>query len=109
MTPPIRRTIGILSLSLLFILTRAQAVNEPTAEKGPRPYQLLTSGKQITLKSKKNIQHVMLWTSGGHRVVEQREINAPTYSFTIPVNEKMFFLMVGFEGGKVYTEKIGVR
>ena len=116
MFPAIRRFAGILSLSLLFIISHAQPANELPVKKEPlpglqasRPYQLLSSGKQLTLKSKKNIQHVMLWTSDGHRVVEQKDINATSYSFTIPVNEKLFFLMVGFGGGKVYTEKIGVR
>ena len=109
MFPAIRRFAGILSLSLLFITSHAQPANELPVKKEPRPYQLLNNGKQLTLKSNKNIQNVMLWTSGGHRVVEQRDINATTYSFTIPVNEKLFFLMVGFVGGKVYTEKIGVR
>ena len=109
MFPAIRRFAGILSLSLLFIISHAQTAHELPVKKEPRPYQLLNNGKQLTLKSNKNIQNVMLWTSGGHRVVEQRDINATSYSFTIPVNEKLFFLMVGFAGGKVYTEKIGVR
>jgi hypothetical protein len=51
----------------------------------------------------------MLWTTGGHRVVEQREINSSSFAFTIPVNEKIFFLMVGMDGGKIYTEKIGTQ
>ncbi len=105
----IRRLTGVLSLLLLFVFAQAQGVKEISSKKEPRPYQLLNTGKQFTLKSKKNIQHVMLWTSGGHRVVEQREINSTSYSFTIPMNEKVFFLMVGFDGGKVYAEKIGVR
>ena len=51
----------------------------------------------------------MLWTTGGNRVVEQKEINKSSYSFTIPVNQKAFYLMIGLVGGKVYTEKIGVQ
>ena len=74
-----------------------------------KPYKLLSSGKQITIKSTKNIQHIMLWTSSGHRVVEQREINATSFSFVIPVNEKLFFLMIGLVDGKIFTEKIGVQ
>lgn len=116
MFPAIRRLMGVLSLSLLFLISHAQPANELPVKNEPlpglqasKPYQLLNNGKHLTLKSKKNIQNVMLWTSGGHRVIEQRDINATSYSFTIPVNEKLFFLMVGFSGGKVYTEKIGVR
>lgn len=116
MSSAIRRFAGILPLTLLFIVTYAQPGNELPAKKEPlpglpanKPYQILSSGRQLTLKSKKNIQHVMLWTSGGHRVVEQRDINATSCTFIVPANEKLFFLMVGFSGGKVYTEKIGVR
>lgn len=78
-------------------------------KKESKLYKVFTSGKQVTIKSSRNIQHVMLWTTSGHRVVEQREINAGSFSFVIPVNEKLFFLMVGLEGGKIYTEKIGIQ
>jgi hypothetical protein len=98
------RLIAIVLLSLFFNTAKAQ-----TAKKEVKPYQVLTSGRQLTIKSSWNIQHIMLWTTSGHRVVEQREINSPSYAFTIPINEKIFFLMVGLEGGKIYTEKIGVQ
>jgi hypothetical protein len=84
--------------------TNAQSVNS-----GPKPYKILTSGKQITIKSQKNISHIMLWTTGGNRVVEQKEINNPTVSFTVPVNQKGFYLMVGLTDGRIYTEKLGVN
>ncbi len=103
-----RRLLAILSLSFS-LYAQAQPAGEGPVKKEARPYKVYTSGKQITLKSSKNIQSLMLWTSGGHRVIEQRDINAAACSFTIPVNEKIFFLMVGMEGGRVYTEKIGVR
>lgn len=77
--------------------------------KQTKPYKVLTSGKQITIKSNITINHVMLWTSGGNRLVEQRGINAGNYSFTIPILGKFFFLMVGLTNGKIYTEKIGVQ
>jgi hypothetical protein len=51
----------------------------------------------------------MVWTTSGHRVVEQREINAASFTFTIPIHEKIYFLMVGLENGKIYTEKIGIQ
>ena len=51
----------------------------------------------------------MVWTASGHRVVEQKEINTSSYTFNININEKVFFLMVEFEGSKPYTEKIGIR
>jgi hypothetical protein len=51
----------------------------------------------------------MIWTNGGNRLIEQRSINANNYSFTIPINGKFFFLMVGLSNGKIYIEKIGVQ
>ena len=98
-----RRLLAILSLSLSLFTLQAQPAKEP------RPYKILSSGKQITIKSSKNISHVMLWTNTGNRLIEQREINDDIYSFTIPVNGKFFFLMVGLTNGKIYTEKIGIQ
>lgn len=107
-----RRLLAVAALSALFLVGKTQPVgttDDPPAKKIVKPYKVLTSGKEITIKSTKDIQHVMLWTTGGNRVIEQKEINASTYKFTIPVSEKVFFLMVGLEDGKIYTEKIGVR
>ena len=101
----IRRLSLIAPLSIFCISSQAQ----PADKKETLPYRVLTSGKQITIKSSKTILSVMLWTTSGHRVIEQREINAGSFSFTIPINEKIFFLMVGLVGGKIYTEKIGVQ
>ena len=109
MASSLRRLLAVASLSVLFFVSRAQPSINQSVKKENRPYKVLTSGKQVTIKSSRNIQHVMLWTSNGHRVVEQREINAESCTFTIPVNEKIFFLMVGLEGGKIYTEKIRVQ
>ena len=103
------RLLAVASLSIFVIASQAQPVNEISVKKETKPYKVLTSGKQITIKSTKDISHVMLWTNGGNRLVEQREINANSYSFTIPINGKFFFLMVGLVNGKIYTEKIGLR
>jgi hypothetical protein len=84
------------------------ATAQPVA-KAQKPYTLMTSGKQITIKSSKTIQQIMLWTSNGNRVVEQKGINTSSYTVNIPVNHKAFFLMIGLNDGKVYTEKIGVQ
>ena len=104
----ISRLLAVVSLSLFAVVSQAQPVNDPFVKKEAKPYKVLTSGKQITIKSTKDISHVMLWTNGGNRLVEQKEINASSYSFTIPINGKFFFLMVGLVNGKIYTEKIGV-
>jgi hypothetical protein len=109
MISSVRRLLVIAALSVSYIVSPAQPVAGQISKKEILPYKVLTSGKEITLKSSRNIQHVMLWTSGGDRVVEQRDINATSFTFTITINEKIFFLMIGLENGKVYTEKIGVQ
>lgn len=109
MQQSIRRLYAVAFMSLLFFTTNAQSESKWPVTKENKPYKVLTSGKQITIKSTKNINHIMLWTTGGNRVVEQKEINNSTYTFTIPINQKTFYLMIGFVGGKVYTEKIGLR
>ena len=108
----VRRLLAAALLSCLFVLGKAQPPvdpGDPAVKKENRPYKVLTSGKQVTIKSSKNINHIMLWTSGGNRVVEQKEINASSFTFTIPVSEKVYFLMVGLTDGKIYTEKIGLQ
>jgi len=103
--------------AFFLLLSYCSAQNNLSAENGPatiskpspKPYTVLTNGKHITIKSNKNIKHVMLWTSRGDRVVEQREINDNNYTINITINEKVFFLMVGLADGKIYTEKIGIQ
>ena len=98
------RLTAMLLLSVLFIAGEAQPVKKET-----KPYKVLTSGRQLTIKSTKSIQNVMLWTTGGDRVVEQKSINNNSITIDIPINRKAFFLMVELSNGKVYTEKIGVQ
>lgn len=104
MQQSIRRLLAIVILSFTLFVSQAQPDNKET-----KPYKVLTSGKQITIKSTKDINHVMLWTTGGNRVVEQKEINKASYTINIPVNQKTFFLMIGLVSGKIYTEKIGIQ
>ena len=106
MMSAIRRLFATASLSVLLLTTQAQPTGDPKANK---PYKVLTSGKQVTIKSIKNIQHVMLWTTGGDRVVEEKNINSSTFIINVPVSHKTFFLMVTLSDGKIYTEKIGVQ
>jgi hypothetical protein len=101
-----RKLFAIACLSLLVIAAQAQSGDQPASDQ--KPYKLLTSGKQITIKSSKGIRQVMLWTTGGNRVVEQKEINNNSYVLNIPVDQKTFFLMIGLGDGKIYTEKIGL-
>ncbi|MEO5562930.1 MAG: hypothetical protein ABIR18_05830 [Chitinophagaceae bacterium] len=93
---------------LFFFFTNAQSANDPF-EKASKPYRIYTSGKQITVKSTLDIKSVMVWTASGHRIIEQKNVNASYYSFTVGVNEKVFFVMLELQGDKRYTEKVGVR
>lgn len=79
------------------------------SQKENKPYKVATAGRQLIIKSTKTIQHVMVWTTTGDRVVEQRGINNTSFTIDIPLNRKTFFLMIGMANGKVYTEKIGVQ
>lgn len=75
-----------------------------------KPYKIHTNGKQVTVKSSKNIKNVMVWTASGHRIVEQKEVNTTTFTFdTAAATDKVFFLMIQYEGARPFTEKIGVR
>lgn len=96
-------------LSLLFMLNVSSAQPDKAATTGPRPYKLLTSGKQISFRSQKIIKHIMVWTSAGNRVAEHKDINASNYTVDLPISPKTYFLMVTFSDGKIYTEKIGIR
>lgn len=104
----IRQLLAAFLLSTLFFASAAQPVISH-AKKEIKPYKILTVGRQITIKSNKEIKHLMLWTTSGNRVVEQRDINSNTFTITIPINHRTFFLMVGLNDGKIYSEKIGVR
>ena len=104
--PSVCKPIAILGIACLSVFARAQS---PTpAEREKKPYKVLTSGKQITIKATKEMASVMVWTASGHRIVEQKEVNATSFSFNVNVSEKVFFLMIRFEGMKPYTEKIGI-
>lgn len=106
------RLCAMVFLSLFLGNANAQPENFPvnTVKKENKPFKLLTSGKQITVKSTKNIKNIMVWTASGHRMIEQKDVNAVSYTFNVSGSrEKAFFLMIQYETGKPYTEKIGVQ
>lgn len=102
---------AIIAITLTSILSQAQPINIPVSEnvKTNKPYKILTYGKQVTVKSTKIIKSIMVWTASGHRIVEQKEVNEVSFSFNVNVKEKVFFVMIGYEGLKPYTEKIGIQ
>lgn len=103
----IRRVLLVTFCSAAFFISNAQPGNDSGKE--TKPYRILTSGKQVTVRSTKNIKNIMVWAASGHRIIEQRDINAPFYSFNVNVNEKIVFVMIQYEGSKPFTEKIGVQ
>ena len=104
-----RRLLAVVPLCLIVIFVQSQPVKSSTEKKEIKPYKLLNYGRQINIKSTGIIKHVMLWTTSGNRVVEQKEINNNSFVLDIPVYQKTFFLMIGFSDGKIYTEKIGIQ
>jgi hypothetical protein len=107
----VRRLIAIAVITCLSVFSYAQPspVNETETIRVNKPYKVLTSGKQVTIKSTKEIKSIMVWTASGHRIMEEKDVNTTSFSFNINVSEKVFFIMIRFEGAKPYTEKIGVQ
>lgn len=109
----LRQTVAVIAITFLSILTQAQpsgidkSVKE--IEKSSKPYRILTSGKQVTIKSEKDIKSIIVWTSDGNRILEHKDVNGNSYTFRITVREKMFYIRVQLEDGKTYSEKIGVE
>ena len=107
------KSMAFLAITCIALGSQAQnagsSIPAKSTENFARPYRILTSGKQITIKSSKTIESIMVWTSGGNRVHEQKDINAALYSFRITVNEKVFFIRVHLADGNTYSEKIGVQ
>lgn len=102
------RSITLAITLCLFFSGIAQSTKN-ILEEEQKPYRILTAGKKITIKSTQDIESIMVWTASGHRIMEQKEINLSTVSFTVPVNDKICFVMMEIKGEKRYTEKIGVQ
>ena len=109
----LRQAMAIIAITFLSIFTQAQPSGIDSSvkeiEKLSKPYSIQTSGKQVTIKSAKDIKSVIVWTSDGNRIVEQKDVNTNSYTFRITVREKIFFIRVQLADGKTYSEKIGVE
>lgn len=113
MMQSLHRLLAVVSLSLFISAASAQpapnSFDNPT-KKESKPFKVLASGKQITIKSIKEIKNIMVWTATGHRIVEQTQVNAVSFTFNVSGSrEKIFFIMVQYAEGKPVTEKIGVQ
>jgi hypothetical protein len=101
----IRKSTAVLIVLSAVLFLQAQ----PAGKNENKPYSILTSGKQVTIKSTKEILGIMVWTADGHRIVEQKGINAASFTFSIGISGKVFFLLLELKGNKRYTEKIGMN
>lgn len=95
------------------VVTQSQAPalpgNNPVFEKtAKKPYKILTSGKTITIKSNVNLKNLIIWTAGGNRVVEQKNLSKQEFSFTSTIRESVYFILMEMENGQRFTEKIGI-
>ncbi len=81
-------------------------VQAQSPQKETKPYKVILSGRQLTIRSSKAIRLLMLWTTDGYRVVEQKIMDQTSCTIEIPVHRKAFYLMIGLTNGKIYTEKI---
>lgn len=87
-----------------------ESPSRETSGKPPaKPFKILTNGKQITVQAKQNLKSLIVWTSSGHRIVEEKDLQTTNYSFTVPAKEKVFYLMVETAEGKRFTQKMGVK
>ena len=113
---PVIRKLAVIAFFTCFVgSSMAQDPGGPKNKLSPversesKPFRVLTNGKQITIQSNKNISKIIVWTASGNRFVEQSNIEASSYNFTIPAKEKFVFMMLELQGGKRFTEKIGVQ
>jgi hypothetical protein len=109
----IRKCAAAILFAFISIISLAQdpvaKAKSATEISTTKPFRILTNGQRITIQSNKNISNLIVWTASGDRFVEQTNVQAPTYNFVVPSKEKYVFVMLQLEGGKRYTEKIGVR
>ncbi len=96
-----------LAIALLF-LPVVQLLANPGKGKPAKPFRIHMSGKQVTIKCSKDIKSLMVWTSGGHRLVEQKDIDAGNFTFKVDVKASTLYLMLRFSDDKTYSEKIGL-
>jgi len=88
---------------------KAKSGSETITTNTTKPFRVLTNGQRITIQSNKTINNIIVWSANGERFVEQNNLQAPSYNFVIPSKQKYVFVMLQLEGGKRYTEKIGIR
>ena len=111
MKPFIRKAVLFFALFSATYVINAQGSSARNTEihNPAKPFKVLTNGKQITIQSKQNLKSLMVWTSSGHRIVEEKDLKSNSYSFTVPAKEKVIFIMIETAEGKRFTEKMGIK
>ncbi|HEX6169376.1 MAG TPA: hypothetical protein VFZ33_06755 [Chitinophagaceae bacterium] len=113
MKPFIREAILVCALfsvtSIIHGQPKKSAKSDTSSPTSAKPFKVLTNGKQITIQSKQNLKSLMVWTSNGHRFVEEKDLTTNSYTFTVPTKEKIFYMMIETAEGKRFTEKMGVK
>jgi hypothetical protein len=114
MYPILRKIAAIAAFTFTVSFSLAQdpgpkSKSSATQKTENKPFRILTNGQRITIQSSKDISKIIVWSASGNRFVEQTNLGIPSYNFTIPSKEKYVFMMLELEGGKRYTEKIGVQ
>lgn len=113
MNPFIRKAILFLTLVSITHFIQGQKTLGSDAivsvSSASKPYKVLTNGNQITIESKQNLKSLMVWSSSGHRIVEEKELKTTSYSFYVPAKEKICFISIETMEGKRFSEKIGVK
>jgi hypothetical protein len=111
--PSILKAILIFALFSVSCCLYGQSKQSPpsgkTSSVSPKPFKVLTNGKQITIQSKQNLKSIMVWTANGHRFIEEKDLSANSYTFTVPAKEKIFYMMIETAEGKRFTERMGVK
>lgn len=80
----------------------------PASNSKTEPIKIQTQGKKITVKSRTKINKLMIWTASGHRVIEDRNLHTNAWSYTLNINENIFYLMIELADGNRVTKKIGL-
>ena len=105
----ISRIAFILIFTLPTFVVEGAIVSRATLNHQTKPYKIIVNGKSLFIKANSIIKNIMVWTTTGNRIIEQRNINNASFTAIIPVNQKTFFVMIMLENGQVHTEKIGVQ
>lgn len=85
-----------------------KTIAENSVSRAKKPFKILTSGRTITIKSTNNLKNIMIWTSQGNRVVEQKDIRQTQFTYNATISENVFFILVEMESGERFTERVGI-